>query len=71
MATNGPTLTRRPAWKALAAHYKTMRNRHLRDLFAEDATRGERFTTEAVGLYLDYSKNRITNDTLALLVQLA
>jgi len=63
--------TRRPAWKALAAHYKQVRDQHLRDLFAADATRGERLTAEAVGLYLDYSKNRITEETVTLLVQLA
>src|SRR5262249_16792746 len=54
------TLNRRPAWKALTTHYKEMSNWHLRDLFADDAQRGERLTAEAVGLYLDYSKNRIT-----------
>jgi glucose-6-phosphate isomerase len=64
-------LTRRPAWKALAAHYKKMRERHLRDLFAEDPKRGERMTAEAVGITLDYSKNRVTDETVKLLVQLA
>ncbi|HSB82658.1 MAG TPA: glucose-6-phosphate isomerase, partial [Candidatus Methylomirabilis sp.] len=64
-------LTRRAAWKALAAHAKQVRKRHLRDLFAEDSARGERLTAEAVGLYLDYSKQRITDETLALLFQLA
>src|SRR5262249_28321069 len=52
--------TKRPAWKALATHYKEMNDWHLRDLFADDAQRGEQLTAEAVGLYLDYSKNRIT-----------
>jgi glucose-6-phosphate isomerase len=66
-----PTLTQLPAWHALAAHYVKMRGRHLRDLFAADPKRGERLTCEAVGLYLDYSKNRITDETLALLVALA
>jgi glucose-6-phosphate isomerase len=65
------TLNRRPAWKALATHYKEMNNWHLRDLFADDAKRGERLTAEAVGLYLDYSKNRITKETVRLLTKLA
>jgi glucose-6-phosphate isomerase len=60
-----------PAWKTLAAHHQEVQKRHLRDLFADDPTRGERLTAEAVGLYLDYSKNRITDATLELLVQLA
>ena len=64
-------LTKRPAWKALTAHYKKMRSVHLRELFADDPRRGERMTAEAVGLYLDYSKNRITDETLKLLLQLA
>jgi glucose-6-phosphate isomerase len=63
-------LTKRPAWKALAAHYKRVRVLHLRELFADDPTRGERLTAEAVGLYLDYSKHRITDETLTLLLQL-
>src|SRR5262245_39072904 len=71
MAGKGQALKRRAAWKALAAHHKQARDLHLRDLFAADAKRGERLTAEAVGLYLDYSKNRITNDTLKLLLQLA
>ena len=66
-----PTGIGQSAWKALAAHQKKVRALHLRDLFAEDPTRGERLTGEAVGLFLDYSKNRITDDTLALLLQLA
>jgi glucose-6-phosphate isomerase len=64
-------LTKQPAWKALAAHYKKMRERHLRDLFAENPKRGERMTAEAVGILLDYSKNRVTDETVKLLVQLA
>jgi glucose-6-phosphate isomerase len=64
-------LTQRPAWKALAAHYKRVRKLHLRDLFAKDPKRGERMTAEAVGLFLDYSKNRITDQTLKLLFRLA
>jgi glucose-6-phosphate isomerase len=64
-------LKRRPAWKALAAHHKRVKEVHLRKLFADDANRGERLTAEAVGVYLDYSKNRITDETLKLLLQLA
>jgi glucose-6-phosphate isomerase len=64
-------LTQRAAWKALAAHYKRVRKLHLRDLFAKDPKRGERMTAEAVGLFLDYSKNRITDQTLKLLFRLA
>jgi glucose-6-phosphate isomerase len=66
-----PLLTKRPVWKALAAHYKTIRSLHLRQLFADDPRRGERLTAEAAGIYLDYSKNRITDETLDLLLQLA
>ncbi len=64
-------LTERQAWKALEAHHKNVRELHLRKLFADDPWRGERMTAEAVGLYLDYSKNRITDETLKLLLQLA
>jgi glucose-6-phosphate isomerase len=64
-------LTTRKAWKALEAHYKKVRELHLRNLFADDPKRGERMTAEAVGLFLDYSKNRITDDTVKLLLQLA
>ena len=64
-------LTKRKAWKALEAHHKKVRDLHLRDLFKEDPKRGERMTAEAVGIYLDYSKNRITEETLKLLLQLA
>src|SRR5437016_2014669 len=66
-----PPLTALPAWKALAEHYQQMRQRHLRQLFADDPRRGERLTAEAAGLYLDYSKHRITDATLALLLRLA
>src|SRR5499433_3327472 len=59
------------AWKALTAHYKSVSKLHLRQLFADDPKRGQRMTTEAVGLYLDYSKNRVTDETLKLLLQLA
>jgi glucose-6-phosphate isomerase len=64
-------LTKRKAWKALTTHFNKVRKLHLRDLFAEDPKRGERMTLEAAGLYLDYSKNRVTHDTLKLLLQLA
>jgi len=64
-------LTRRPEWTALQDHYQKIRDVHLRALFAEDPGRGERLTVEAAGLYLDYSKNRVTDETLRLLVQLA
>src|SRR5437867_1059690 len=64
-------LTKRKAWKALQTHYKTVRELHLRNLFADDPKRGERMTAEAVGLFLDYSKNRITGETLKLLIELA
>jgi glucose-6-phosphate isomerase len=70
--TAAPTpLTSRPAWKALATHYEAIRGQHLRDLFAADPQRGERMTVDAVGLFLDYSKHRVTADTLKLLLQLA
>jgi glucose-6-phosphate isomerase len=64
-------LTSRPAWSALTQHAANVRPRHLRELFAEDPERGTRFTVEAAGLFLDYSKNRITDETVRLLVQLA
>ncbi|HEU5368004.1 MAG TPA: glucose-6-phosphate isomerase, partial [Ktedonobacterales bacterium] len=64
-------LTQRPAWKALETHYQHIRDVHLRALFAEDPRRGERFAAEAIGLYYDYSKNRITDETMRLLLQLA
>ena len=64
-------LRERPAFRALAQHHTTLARRHLRELFAEDPARGERFCAEAAGLYLDYSKNRITDETVGLLVQLA
>jgi glucose-6-phosphate isomerase len=60
-----------PAWQALEKHYQQVCDLHLRTLFAEDSTRGERFAVEAAGIYLDYSKNRITGETLNLLLQLA
>jgi len=61
----------RPAWKALEEHYQKVRKAHLRSLFADDPHRGERMAVEGVGLYLDYSKNRITDETIGLLVNLA
>jgi glucose-6-phosphate isomerase len=64
-------LTQRPAWKALAAHHKQIQKLPLRKLFAEDAKRGQRFTAEGAGLFLDFSKNCITDQTLKLLLQLA
>ncbi len=64
-------LTERQTWNVLEAHYEKVRQLHLRQLFAEDPKRGERMTVEAVGLYLDYSKNRVTDETLKLLVRLA
>ena len=71
MAATVKPLTQRNAWKALAAHYQTARKWHLRDLFRDDPKRGERMIAEAAGLFLDYSKNRVTEETLKLLVQLA
>ena len=71
MKTSMKPLTKRPAWKALAAHYKKSRALHLRKLFSADPKRGQRMTAEAVGLFLDYSKNRITDETLKLLLRLA
>jgi len=74
MGTKGATatpLTQRKAWKALKAHCRKVRGIHLRTLFAGDPGRGERMTAEALGIYLDYSKNRVTGRTLKLLLQLA
>ena len=62
---------RQTAWSELASHYKTVSKLHLQQLFADDPKRGERLAVEAVGLYLDYSKNRVTDETLRLLLQLA
>jgi glucose-6-phosphate isomerase len=64
-------VTERRAWNELVAHRQKIRELHLRKLFADDPTRGKRMTVDAVGLYLDYSKNRVTDETLKLLVQLA
>src|SRR5215471_16080063 len=67
--------TQRPidtvAWKALQAHYEKIKNSQLRQLFADDPQRGTRLVAEGVGLYLDYSKNRVTDETMSLLLQLA
>ncbi|MFY9326862.1 MAG: glucose-6-phosphate isomerase [Georgfuchsia sp.] len=64
-------LTESPVWKALAEHHRSISGRHLRQLFADDPRRGERLAAEAAGIYLDYSKNRITDETMRLLVKLA
>jgi glucose-6-phosphate isomerase len=64
-------LRERKAWQALERHHAEIAGRHLRDLFAEDPGRGERLTAEAAGLYLDYSKNRVTDETVRLLIELA
>ena len=66
-----PSVTERRAWNALIAHHQKIRGLHLRKIFADDRSRGERMTLEATGLFLDYSKNRVTDETLKLLVQLA
>jgi glucose-6-phosphate isomerase len=76
MAARVESITRRPAvkpqaWRELGSHYKEIREVHLRQLFADDPKRGTRLTVEALGLYLDYSKNRITDETLKLLIKLA
>jgi glucose-6-phosphate isomerase len=70
-STKTNPLTERPAWKALQAHYKQIHDRHLRTLFAEDPKRGERLVVEAAGLYFDYSKHRVTDETVRLLLALA
>ena len=71
MSSGIPALKQRLAWAALKAHQKAIAPLHLRKLFADDPQRGERLTLEAVGIYFDYSKNRITDETLRLLLQLA
>ena len=70
-AANRPALTQRPQWQALSKHYAAMADKHLRELFADDPQRGQKLTLEVDGLYLDYSKNRITGQTLELLIALA
>jgi glucose-6-phosphate isomerase len=71
MTTSIQPLTARPAWEGLKAHYESIRELHLRKLFADDSRRGERMTVDGVGIHLDYSKNRVTDETLKLLLQLA
>jgi glucose-6-phosphate isomerase len=71
MTCAGDPLRERPAYQALGRHHADVRDRHLRELFAADPARGERLAVEAEGLYLDYSKHRITDETIALLVRLA
>jgi len=71
MSPTATPLTSRPAWKALEAHARAMRDMHLRTLFAADPSRGERLTAEGAGLFLDYSKHRVTDETMGLLVRLA
>jgi len=71
MTISAPQLTKLAAWEALEAHYLKVRELHLRKLFADDPNRGERMTVEEVGIYFDYSKHRITDETLKLLLQLA
>ena len=71
MITMPAPLTSRPAWKALEAHARAMRDVHLRQLFTSDPGRGTRLTAEGAGLFLDYSKNRVTGETMGLLVRLA
>jgi glucose-6-phosphate isomerase len=71
MTASPKTVTEFPAWNALSVHFQKIDRLHLRDLFAQEPKRGERLTAEAAGIYLDYSKNRITDETLGLLLQLA
>jgi glucose-6-phosphate isomerase len=71
MTTNLAPLSERPAWKALKTHHQQIQQKELKQLFADDPSRGERFTVESDGIFLDYSKNRITGETLKLLIQLA
>ena len=71
MNTTMPSTANESAWKSLALHAQSMRDIHLRTLFADDPVRGERLTTEAAGLFLDYSKNRVSDETISLLVRLA
>ena len=76
LAITARAVTKRPAtkgqaWKNLATHFRKVRDLHLRQLFAEDPKRGKRMTAEAVGIFFDYSKNRLTDETLRLLIQLA
>ncbi|HKG27243.1 MAG TPA: hypothetical protein VKB09_16445, partial [Thermomicrobiales bacterium] len=68
---NTTPLSKRPEWRALQDHHAQIKELHLRQLFAEDPARGERLAAEAVGIYLDYSKNRVTDETVRLLIALA
>src|SRR5260221_3298807 len=70
-AGKAPSLTELPQWRALQRHFSEIGHRHLRDLFADDPARGERLVAAAAGWYFDYSKNRVTSDTIALLLSLA
>ncbi len=70
-SSSSKPLRQQPAWQALTTHYQQVQALHLRELFSQDPQRGERLAAEAVGLYLDYSKNRVTDETLRLLLQLA
>ena len=70
-STKAVSLDQRPAWKALQAHYNEIKSRHLKAMFDEDPKRGERLVVEAAGLYFDYSKHRVTDETLRLLLALA
>ena len=71
MSAEEVPLTQRAAWKALEAHHRTIGGMHLRDLFARDSGRGDRMVAEAAGIFLDYSKHRLTDETVSLLVDLA
>jgi glucose-6-phosphate isomerase len=71
MSPTATSLTSRPAWKALETHARAMRDVHLRTLFSDDPSRGERLTADGAGLFLDYSKHRVTGETMGLLVRLA
>ena len=71
MTTPGASLTTRPSWKALEAHHAKVREVHMRTLFSDDPQRSSRLTVQGAGLFLDYSKHRITDDTIRLLLQLA
>src|SRR4051812_39891072 len=71
MIADSPILTERPAWQALKTHHAQLGGVHLRQLFADDPRRGERLAVDGAGLYLDYSKHRVTDETLKLLLQLA
>ena len=73
MTKNSTTqsLTKRPAWKSLQSHYQQIKDIHLRQLFADDPQRGERFVIDSPDIYLDYSKNRVSDETIQLLIKLA